>query len=85
MYGKMMRFMRLEAKLRQTDLSRELNISDSTLAHYESGIRSVTLEMANNIAETCDFEMIFVDKKNNKSYRFKDVERMNYDSRVKKS
>jgi len=77
--------MRLESKLRQTDLSRELNISDSTLAHYESEYRCVTLEMANKIAEACDFEMVFINKRNKKVYRFKDVERMNYDSRVKKS
>ena len=85
MYGKMMRFMRLEAKLRQTDLSRELNVSDSTLAHYESEYWYVSLEMVDKIANACEFEMIFVNKRNKKVYGFKDVERMNYDSRVKKS
>ena len=83
MFGKMIRFMRLSKGLKQSELADKLKIANSTLAHYESEYRSITLETANEIANHCDFEIIFHSKKNNKNYKFKDIERMNYDVRVK--
>ena len=50
---------------------------------HESEYRSVTLEMANEIAEACDFELVFVSKNNKKKYRFDDVKRLSYDVRVR--
>ena len=83
MIGKMLRFMRIQKGLKQVELAKKLKIADSTLAHYESDYRSVTLEMANNIAKECDFEIVFIDKNSKKQYHFIDVARMNYDTRVR--
>ena len=83
MIGKMLRFMRIQKGLKQADLAKKLKIADSTLAHYESDYRAITLETANNVAKECDFEMLFMDKNNGKIYRFEDVARMNYDTRVR--
>ena len=83
MTGKIIRFMRIKKGLKQTELANKLNISNSTLAHYESGYRKITLDTTKEIAEKFDFEILFLDKKTNKTYKFKDVERMNYDVRIK--
>ena len=83
MFGKMIRFMRLTKGLKQSELADKLKIANSTLAHYESEYRSITLETANEIANHCDLELLFHSKKDNKNYKFKDIERMNYDVRIK--
>lgn len=83
MFGKMIRFMRFQKQLKQTELADKLGIASSTLAHYESEYRSITLETANDIAELCDFEIAFIDKKHKKMYKFKDMKQMTYDIRVK--
>lgn len=83
MIGKMIRFMRITRGLKQSELAEKVKLADSTLAHYESDYRAITLETAKKIAETCDFEIVFVDKNNGHSYKFEDVERMNYDIRVR--
>ncbi len=38
----------------QKELASKLGISDSTLAHYESGIRKITLEMFLKILDVCN-------------------------------
>lgn len=83
MFGKMIRFMRFTKKLKQTELAEKLGIASSTLAHYESEYRSVTLETANEIAKLCDFELVFINKNNNKIYKFNDMKQMTYDIRIK--
>ncbi len=83
MIGKMIRFMRINKGLKQKELAKKIKISDSTLAHYESGYRSITLETANNIANACGFDIIFIDQNTKQKYKFEDVERMNYDTRVR--
>lgn len=83
MFGKMIRFMRFTRNYKQNDLSKKFGIANSTLAHYESEYRLVTLEMAHKIAKECDFEIQFKDKITNKIYTVDDLKRMNYDIRIK--
>lgn len=83
MFGKMIRFMRFQKNLKQTELANKLGIASSTLAHYESEYRAITLETANEIAQLCDFELVFINKKDNKIYKFNDMKQMTYDIRIK--
>ena len=83
MFGKMIRFMRFTKKLKQTELAEKLGIASSTLAHYESEYRAITLETANEIAKICDFEIAFIDKNSKKVYKFDDTKQMTYDIRIK--
>ncbi len=41
----------------QKELASKLGISDSTLAHYETGIRKITLETFLKILEVCKLEI----------------------------
>ena len=79
----MIRFMRITKGLKQAELAKKLKLADSTLAHYESDYRAITLETTKNIAKACDFEIVFIDKNTGHAYKFEDVERMNYDTRVR--
>ena len=83
MSGKMIRFMRITKGLKQSELAKKIKLADSTFAHYESDYRAITLETAKNIAKACDFEIVFVDKNTGKSYKFEDVQRISYDTRVR--
>ncbi len=46
----------------QKELAQKLGISDSTLAHYESGIRKITLEMFLRILDVCEYEIKIEEK-----------------------
>ena len=48
----------------QKGLASKLGISDSTLAHYETGIRKITLEMFLKILSVCNLEIKLEAKKN---------------------
>ena len=41
----------------QEQLARKLGIADCTLAHYESGIRKITLEMFLKIVNICNLKI----------------------------
>ncbi len=48
--------------LTQKELAQKLGIADSTLAHYETGIRKVTLEMFLKILEVCNYKIKIEEK-----------------------
>ena len=78
MYGRALRFMRVSKRLKQTEVSKYINVSNSTLAHYESELRAVTFETTNLIAEACGYEILFRDKEKNKIYRINEM-KVDYD------
>lgn len=41
----------------QKELASKLGISDSALAHYETGIRKITLEMFLKILDVCELKI----------------------------
>lgn len=82
MYGKILRFMRLSKRLKQSEVANIIGVSNSTLAHYETEYRAVTLETAKNIADACNYEILFKNKDNNKIYKFDDIKQIDYDIRV---
>jgi transcriptional regulator with XRE-family HTH domain len=81
MYGKIIRFMRISKRLKQTEVSSIVGISNSTLAHYESEYRAITLEMAKLVADACGYEILFKDKEKNRVYKLEDIN-VDYDVRV---
>ena len=47
----------------QEQLAKKLGIADSTLAHYESGIRKISLEMFLKLLGVCQLEIYLKKKK----------------------
>ena len=41
----------------QKDLAKKLGISDSTLAHYETGIRKISLDMFLKVLQICNYKI----------------------------
>lgn len=58
-----------------------IDVSNSTLAHYEYDYRTLTLENLMRICDACDYEILFRDKEKNKFYRFNDMN-VDYDIKV---
>lgn len=75
MISKMLKFMRNEKGLNQLQLAKLLNIAQTTLSGYETNYSNPTFEIIEKIANNCDFEIIFRNKKNKKEYKIKDIER----------
>ena len=75
MIGKMLKFMRKTKGLNQKQLSSILNIAQTTLSGYETKYSNPTFEIIEQIANNCDYEIIFRNKKTKEEYKTKDMER----------
>lgn len=75
MIGKMLKFMRKEKELKQSELIKILNIGQSTLSDYENNKISIDFDTIEKIATICDYEVIFRNKKTKKEFKVKDLER----------
>lgn len=75
MIGKMLKFMRKEKDLKQSELIKILNIGQSTLSDYENNKISIDFGTIEKIATICDYEIIFRNKKTKKEFQLKDLER----------
>lgn len=83
MVGKIIKFIRVKRNLKQSDLAKMINTSESTIAHYEQDYSSVTLERIKDIADVCHIRIIFLDEETGEQYSFSDVERFQSDIRVR--
>ena len=81
MYGKVIRFTRLSRRLKKIEAAHMIGCSNSTLAHYESDFRALTLENLMRVCDACDYEILFRDKEKNKFYRLDNIN-IDYDIRV---
>lgn len=75
MIGKALKYMRISKGLNQTQLATILNIAQTTLSGYETKYSNPTFEIIENIANNCDFEIYFINKKTKEEFRIKDLER----------
>lgn len=57
-----LRELRKKSGLTQKELAKSLGIADCTLAHYESGIRKITLEMFLKIIDVCNLKIKLEEK-----------------------
>ncbi len=63
MIGKILKYMRVQKKLNQIELAQSLNIAQTTLSGYETKYSNPTFEMIEKIANSCDYEIVFRNKK----------------------
>lgn len=75
MIGKILKYMRKEKNLKQSDLIKILNIGQSTLSDYETGKISIDFSMIEKIANICDYEIQFVNTKTKKVLTTKNIDR----------
>lgn len=64
MIGKIIKTMRRESSLTQDELSKKIFIGRTTLSDYEREKTDINFETIEKIASTCNYEIIFVSKKN---------------------
>ena len=75
MIGKILKYMRNQKKLKQSQLSKLLNIAQTTLSGYETNYSNPTYEIIEKIANNCDYEIIFRNKITKEEISTKNIER----------
>ena len=76
MIGKILKTMRRENNLTQEDISKKAYIGRSTLSDYEREKTDINFENIEKIAEICNYEVFFVNKKDkNKILSSKNINR----------
>ena len=73
MIGKVIKTMRQEKKLKQSDLIKFLNIGQSTLSDYENEKISIDFETSGKIAKICDYTIYFKNNKTGNTFEAKDL------------
>ena len=75
MIKKFIRTMRKISGLSQEELAKKCNVSASTISGYETGYREPNFEILNKIANICDYEINFTNKKNGSNLNVKNISR----------
>ena len=66
MIGKILKTMRRESKMTQEELSKITYIGRSTLSDYEREKTDISFDNIEKIAQACDYDVVFINKKNSK-------------------
>ena len=64
MIGKIIKKMRIDKNLTQAELSKMLNIDQTTLSGWERGYREPTFESIEKIAKICNYTINFINNNN---------------------
>lgn len=76
MIGKALKYMRIKKGLSQEQLGKITNIGRSTISDYEREKTDINFDNIEKIANTCDFEIIFKNKKEKNEYwQIKEIKR----------
>ena len=75
MIGKVIKTMRKDNNLKQSDLIKQLNIGQSTLSDYENEKISIDFETIEKIAKICNYTIYFKNNKNGKIFQTADLKR----------
>lgn len=73
MIGTILRNVRKIKKLKQKHIANYLNVAENTVSNYETEYSNITFEAAINFIRECDFDILFVDKANNKIYTIEEL------------
>ncbi len=75
MIGKALKYMRNQNNLSQEKMSLLTNIGRSTLSDYEREKTDISFENIEKIANMCNYEILFKNKKTKEIFKVKDLER----------
>ncbi len=74
--NKILKTIRLQKKLRQEDISKIIGIQSNTYSDWERGrTQKIAFDDIEKIAEICDYEIQFVNKKNKTILTTKNIDR----------
>ncbi len=73
MIGLILKNIRKIRNLTQVQVGKELHLADNTISNYETGYSYPTFETVMKIVKVCDFDIQFVDNKNNKVYSIEEL------------
>ena len=63
MIGKLLKIIRINKGLKQSELAEKLNIAQTTLSGYETSYSNPKFEIIEEFANNCNYEIIFRKKK----------------------
>lgn len=63
MIGKLLKLIRINKGLKQSELAEKLNIAQTTLSGYETNYSNPRFEIIEEFANICDYEIVFRNKK----------------------
>ena len=75
MIGKALKYMRKTQNLKQDVLAKQLGISQQNLSRYENEQRIISFETIEQIANTCDYEIYFIQRKTKEKFKVEDLKR----------
>ena len=75
MIGNALKYMRKSKNLKQETLANSVNISQQNLSRYEKEQRIISFDLIETIANKCDYEIYFINKKNGDKFTVKEVQR----------
>lgn len=59
MIGKLLKIIRINKGLKQSELAEKLNIAQTTLSEYETSYSNPKFEIIEEFANNCNYEIIF--------------------------
>ena len=71
MIGKALKYMRKTKKLKQDVLAKDVGISQQNLSRYENEQRIISFDTIEQIANKCDYEIYFINKKTKDKFKAK--------------
>ncbi len=75
MIGKALKYMRKTKKLKQDVLAKDVGISQQNLSRYENEQRIISFDTIEQIANKCDYEIYFINKKTKDKFKANDLTR----------
>lgn len=75
MIGKLLKIIRINKGLKQSELAEKLNIAQTTLSGYETSYSNPKFEMIEEFANICDYEVVFRNIKTSEELTTKSIKR----------
>ncbi len=76
MIGKLLKLIRINKGLKQSDLASKLNIAQTTLSGYETNYSNPRFETIEKLAENCGYEIVFRNKKDHSELTTNSIKRL---------
>ena len=75
MIGKALKYMRKTKKMKQSEISKIISVARNTISQYETETIQPTFDTIEKIANECDYNIYFENKKTKDKFELKDLNR----------